>query len=173
MARERLPFRATFRSSTTRTGLAFASSVVTLCRKSWRMLRMRRCKAQHGLRVVAGENCSLSLLPCLRIPLYYRLLLLPRELLRTALQKPQGLLQRLDPRSIRQHGIAPRRCPPHPPVPGPPGARDPGAPPHRSGSRTSDPPLGRWSSRGCGPSRTEEEFIRPLLGADLADASEA
>jgi len=161
MARERLPFCArpcTFRSSTTRTGLAFASSVVTLCRKSWRMLRMRRCKAQHSLLVVAGENCSLSLLPCLRIPLYYHLLLLPRELLRTALQKPQGLPQRFrsfNLRSIRQHSIAPRRCPQRLPVLGPSGVRDLGAPPHRSGSRTSDLPLGRWSPRGCGPSRTE------------------
>jgi hypothetical protein len=32
---------------------------------------MQPGQAQHGLRVVAGENCSLSLLPCLRIPLYY------------------------------------------------------------------------------------------------------
>jgi hypothetical protein len=186
MARERLPFRTrlrTFRSSPTRPGLAFASAVVTWCRTSWRMVRMRRCtmrQAHHGLLVGAGEHGSRSLLPCLRIPRSSRLLLLPRALLRTALHQPHGLLQRLrgrDPRSIRPHGT---RRQPHVDahhilrpldlpglgiraLPRTGQAHEPTI--RRSGD-------GRRADAGLRGRKELQEVIRPLLGADRADARE-
>ncbi len=67
---------------------------------------MQPGQAQGRLLVVAREDRPLSLLPRLRIPIYYRPLLLAGERLRTPLQKPQGPRQGLwgfDSRAVREN----------------------------------------------------------------------